>query len=105
MRIRMQASAAGFNADKADSSIVQERVKNADRIAAAANARYDSIRQPTFFGHDLFAHLITDNPLKISDHHRIRMRASSRSEEEERIFNVSDPITKRFVSGVLQRPG
>src|SRR6478672_7232852 len=79
-------------------------MKQPDRIAAAAHASQQVVRQ-SFFGFEyLPSGLSPYDALKIPDHHRVRMRPENRPKQIVRIGYVGDPVSKRFVDGVLERP-
>ena len=52
----------------------------------------------------LLAGFPADHGLEIAHHHRIGMRARRRSDAVERVVDVSDPVTQRFVHRIFQRP-
>src|SRR5689334_15558467 len=72
--VALQALAAGFNADNLDVLIIEERMKDADRIRAAADGSNDEIRQTAFGLKDLLLGFRADDGLEIADHFRIGMR-------------------------------
>ena len=85
------------------SAIVDERVEDADRVAAAADAGHDGVGQPAGQLEDLRARLAADHRLELAHHQRIRMRAEHRPEQVVRVADVGDPVAHRLVDGVLQR--
>ena len=97
------ALAAGFDADQPHVAIVDERVEDAHRVAAAADARDHGIRQASGQLEDLRPRLAADDRLELADHQRVRMRPEHRAEEVVRVADVRDPVAHRFVDGVLQR--
>ena len=54
---RVDAAARGLNTDEAHSRIVDEMVKAADGVRAAADARDHSVRQSALFFHELLLDL------------------------------------------------
>ena len=76
----MPASAA-FDADHPHILVVQECVKQSDRIAPAADAGDQRVRQPFLLLQNLPPRLASDHALKIAHHHRIRMRAEHAAED------------------------
>src|SRR5579864_768453 len=72
MQPQLRATAAGFYSDQPHTRIAQEGVKYSDRIAAAADAGEDRIRQPPLVLQDLPARLFSDDAVKIAHHHRVR---------------------------------
>ncbi len=97
------AAAAGFDADHFYVGVSQERVEEADRVGAAADAGIEMRGQTLFGGENLLARFAADDGLKIADHRRIRMRAENRAEQIVRGANVGDPVAHRFVDGVFER--
>ena len=97
------AAAAGFDTDHFYVGVSQEGVEEADRVRAATDTGVEVCGQALFGGENLFAGFAADDGLKIADHRRIRMGAEHRAEEIVRGANVSDPVTHRFVDGVLER--
>ena len=68
---------ARLDADHAHARSLQERMEQADRVAAAADARDQRGGQPAFLLQDLPARLAPDDALEIADHHGIRVRAEA----------------------------
>src|SRR5438094_7019612 len=68
------AFATGFNADHSNISILQERMEQADGIAAPADAGDEQIRQPFFAFANLAARLNPNDALKVAHHHWIWVR-------------------------------
>ena len=81
-----------------------ERVEDAERVAAAADARDDGIGQAAGQRLNLLARLAADHRLKLADHQRIGMRPEHRAEQVIAVGDVRHPVAHRFVDGVLQRP-
>ncbi|MNC42964.1 hypothetical protein D3C75_918000 [compost metagenome] len=104
MEWSFHAFAGGFDPNHPDLLILHERIEHADRIAAAAHCGDQQIRQPAFGFQNLAPRLIPDNPLEIADHHRIRMRAHSRTQHVEGVFHVADPVSECLIPSVLQCP-
>ena len=102
-RPRAIALAAGLDADQPDAAIVDERVEDADGVAAAADAGDDGVGQPPGQLEDLRARLAADDRLELAHHQRIRMRPEHRAEQVVRVADVGHPVAHRFVDGVLQR--
>ena len=84
-------------------AIVEERVEDADGVAAAADAGDDRVGQPAGLLQDLRARLAADHRLELAHHQRIRMRAEHRAEQVVGVADVGDPVAHRLVDGVLQR--
>ena len=95
--------AAGFDADQTHGAVVDERVEDADRVAAAADARDDRRREHGGELEKLRARLASDHGLEFADHQRIRMRPEHRSEQVVRVADVGHPVAHRLVDRVLER--
>jgi hypothetical protein len=67
--------AARLDTDQAHVCVVDERVKDPNRIAAAAHARDHRVRKTSGLLEDLPARFASDHRLEFADHQRIRMRA------------------------------
>src|SRR5215471_4660372 len=65
--------ATGFDADHSHLSILQERVEQADGVAAATDTRDEQIGQTFFALENLATRLDADDALKIAHHHRVGM--------------------------------
>src|SRR5690242_8746518 len=70
---QLVAAAARFDTDHPHRLVVQKRMKQADRVRAAADARDEHVRQPAFLFEDLHARFAADDALKITHHEGIRM--------------------------------
>ncbi len=73
--------AAGFDADQLHAFVFDERVEDADGVAAAADAGEDGIGQAAFGFENLAARFVADHAMEIAHHHRIRMRAERGAEQ------------------------
>src|SRR5205823_3518987 len=89
--------AAGFNADHPHRCVVEERMKEPDGVAAAADAGDENVRQFSFAFLNLLARFEPDDAMKIADHHRIGMGAKGGAEDVVRTANVCHPVAHRFV--------
>ena len=103
-RPRDDRLAAGLDADQPHAGIVDKGVEDAHRVAAAADAGDDRVRQLAGQLEDLRARLPSDHRLEFADHQRIRMRPQHRAEQIVGVGDVGDPVAHRLVDGVLQRP-
>ena len=77
--------------------ILQECIKDPNRVAAPAYAGADHIRQPLLPLHQLGPCFLPDHPVKFPDHVRVRMRPVSRPEDVVGGANIGYPITHRLV--------
>src|SRR5690606_37007857 len=75
-----QSASLGLDAVKGDGLILHERMEHADRVAAAAYAGYDRIRQTAFLFEDLAPGLDADHPLEVADNLRKRVRPQCRTD-------------------------
>ena len=71
----LDAVARRLDADHAHLGLVEERMEQADRVGAAADAGDQRVRQAPLLGRDLRAHLVADHALEVAHHRRVRMRA------------------------------
>ena len=69
MIARLGRSAAGFDADQFDLRVFDERIEHAGRIAAAADAGHDQVRQPADLLAALLDRFAADDRLKIAHDH------------------------------------
>jgi len=95
--------AAGLHANQPDARVCHERIEDAHRVAAAANAGDDCLRQPPRSFEDLPARLAPDDRLEVANHQRIGMGPKRRSQQIVRAGHVGHPVAHRLVDGVLQR--
>jgi hypothetical protein len=79
-------------------------VEDAHRVAAAADARDDRIRQAAELLETLRARFAADDRLELAHHERIRMRPQHAAEQVIRVGDVGHPVTHGLVDRVLQRP-
>src|SRR5262249_33634723 len=97
MIARFRPSAAGFNAQQLYRRITDERIKHASRIAAAADASDDKIRQTADLLQRLLAGLPADHGLKIAHDPRKWMRADHRADDVVRHLDTRHPVAQRLV--------
>ena len=84
--------AAGFDADQPHVAIVDERVEDADRVAAAADARDHRVAAAARPARGSAARASrADHRLKFAHHQRIRMRAQRRAEQVVRVVAAAPP--------------
>src|ERR1700740_3588055 len=70
---QLLAAAAGLHADQSHSLVLNEVVKNANRVRSAADTRDDGRRQLTLGLENLRPRFSANHTMKISYHGRIRM--------------------------------
>src|SRR5215469_2424957 len=102
VKAKFRATPACFDADQLYGCVTQESVENSDRVAAAADAGKDGIRQAFLTLQDLAPRLLADYAMKITNHHRIRMRSERRTKQIVCVLNVGHPIAHGFADCVLQ---
>ena len=98
------ALAARLDADQPDVRVLEEAVEDPHRVAAAADARDDDVRQAADLIEHLPPRLAADDRLELAHHQRIRMRPERRAEQVIGVGDVGDPVAHRFVDRVLERP-
>ncbi len=99
---RVQTASSRFHTNQLYILVLDVWVKNTHGIGATTHRRQDVIRLTTsVLGHLLHA-LITDHALEIAHHHRVRMRASHRTNNVEGIADIGDPIAHGFVQRIFQ---
>src|ERR1700736_785551 len=94
---------ASFHADHSHLSVFQKGMEQADSVAPAANASDKQIREWLVVLDNLTTRFDSDDELKISDHHRVRMRAERRTQYIMSGPHIRDPIAHRFVDRFLER--
>src|SRR5438309_2234187 len=72
---KLRASAAGFDADHSHVFVGYELMKQANRVAAAAYASDQQIRQAPLGFENLHSGFATYHRLKIANHYGVRMRS------------------------------
>ena len=103
MLVRAGPASTRFHPYQAHVRIVHERREDPDRIAAAAHAGYDVVRQAPHPVEKLLAGLATDDGLEVAHHRRVGMRSDDRAEDVMRGPDIGDPVADRLVDRVLQR--
>jgi len=90
-------------ANHRDGLIFKERIEEADRVGAAADAGHQEVRQPPLLLQNLPPGFVADHPLEIPDHQRIGVRAIRGAKNVMCRAHVRNPVAHRFVDGLLQR--
>ena len=96
-------AAGGLDADQPGGR-VHEAGERAGRVGAAAHAGHHDVRRGA--GQQvgaLPARLLADDPLKLADHPRVRMRAHDRADAVVRRVRGRHPVPHGLVDGVLER--
>src|SRR4051812_38672634 len=73
MVAQLSAASARLDADEAHFLVLEEDMKNADRVRAAAHAGDDGIRKAAFGAKNLRSRFAADHRLEIAHHRGIRM--------------------------------
>ena len=95
--------ASRFHADQTHRLVVDERVEDPDRVAAATDARHDDVGKAADLIEHLAARLAADHGLELAHHQRIGMRTERRAKQVVRVADIGDPVAHRFVDRILQR--
>ncbi len=99
---RGEPQPAGFDSDHPHIAIVEERMEQPHRIAAAAHTGHQIIRKAAGLLPDLRAGFPADYRLKVSHHGGVRVWADDRSDDVESRPHVGDPVPQRFINRVLE---
>jgi hypothetical protein len=102
---RSDAMSTRFDPNQPDGRIVDERIEHAHGVTAAADAGDDRVREPSDCFETLGARLAPDDRLELANHERVWMRPEYRSQQVVTVAHGRDPVTHRFVDGVLERSG
>src|SRR5438046_94393 len=90
------AAPTGLHADQSYFLVLQERMKNTNRVAPPADTRKNTIRKPPFLFQNLPPRLNPDHTMKIAHHHRIRVRSQRGAKQIVSGLDVSNPIAHGF---------
>src|SRR5665213_2724400 len=103
MAAARDALAGRFDADELHTRVVDVRMEDAHRIAAAADTRDHDVRVAARGGRHLHQAFAADHALEVAHHHRVRVRAGNGADDVERRVDMRDPVAHRLVEPVLQR--
>ena len=78
-------------------------MKQADGVAAAADASDADIGQLARHLLNLLARFNADDALKVAHHHRIGMRTKRRSKQVKGRLDIGHPVAHGFVDGIFER--
>ena len=98
-----QPVARRLDAENLDTGIIEERMKQSQRIGAAADTGDQRVRGAAFGFLHLRPGLDADHRLEVTHHHRIGMRAGHGADAVKRVVHIGDPIAQRVVHRVFQR--
>src|SRR5438445_4618365 len=93
---------AGFNTIEFHVRVTEKCMEYADRVASPADTGEDRSWQLPLLIQDLSSGFSADDALEVAHHCRVWMRAHHGPEEVVRALNVRDPVSQRFVDGVLE---
>ena len=100
---RFDAVAAGFEPVQVDTGVIEEGVHDADGVRTTADASANRIRMVDAVDVlELFLGLLADNLLEVTHDGWERVRPADRAEQVMRGLHVGDPVSQRFVDGVLE---
>ena len=102
MLTQVRTATARLDSHHGHRFIFQEGMEEPDGIAAPSNTGHQGVRQSTFPFQNLLAGLPSDDRLKISHHHGVRMGAENGTDQVVGAAHVGDPIPDSLVDGVLQ---
>src|SRR5438093_1085449 len=103
MIARRLSAPTRLDADELDTSVLDERCEHAGRVAAAADAGDDRVRQLAELCQALLSRLAADDRLEIADHHRKWMWADDAADDVVSVLDGRHPVAHRLVDGVAQR--
>ena len=101
----VEARAAGLDADEAHRRLGNEGVKDADGVAAAADARHHHVGEPAELAPPLPLRLAADDRLEVPHEARKGMGSRRRPEQVVGGGQARRPVAERLVDRVLERPG
>mmetsp|Transcript_14152 Transcript_14152/g.24610 ORF Transcript_14152/g.24610 Transcript_14152/m.24610 type:complete len:203 (-) Transcript_14152:1222-1830(-) len=88
---------------ESDLFVFHKGVKGTNGIGSTTNTGNHGIRKlAVVFGRKLFLDFLSNNTLKVTDDGREGVRSDSGTNQIVSVTNVGDPITHRFVDGVLE---
>ena len=90
----VEPMARRFDPEDLDLRLVEERVKKADRVRAAADAGDQTVRQTAFEFEHLRPRLLADHALEVAHHRRIGMRAGDGADAIIGVMDVGHPIAR-----------
>ena len=98
----LHAVPGGLDADEADAVVVEERMEDAHRVRAAADAGDHRIGQAAFLLDALALGFLADHGLEVAHQLRIGMRAGDGADDVEGILDIGDPVAHRLVQRILE---
>src|SRR6185369_13268302 len=100
MLARPYPMSARLDAGHLHSRVFEKFIKQADRVAAAADAGDEFIREPALARENLLLRLLADDAVKIAHHHRVRVGTVGRAQDVMRAADVSHPVAHGLVDGL-----
>ena len=99
----VDTAACGFTADQAHALILDEVVKRADGVRAAADTCHHDVREFALLFEHLLLDLLGDDRLEIAHDGRERVRAHARAEAVMRVVNAGSPLAEGGGASILER--
>ena len=100
----LEPVAAGLEPVQPDIGVPDEGGEQADRVGPAADTRQRRVGKRAGQRQQLGAGLVTDAAGEVTHQRREGMRPGGGAQHVVRRVDVGDPVAKRLVDGVLQRP-
>src|ERR1043165_1126072 len=89
---QLVSRATGFDADHLHVRVAEKRMKQPDRVRAAADTRDQRIRQTAFAFENLRARLASNDTLKVAHHQRVRMWTKRAAKQVISVGHIRHPI-------------
>ena len=96
------AEPPGFDSHLAHRRLVEERMEQADRVAAAAHARHQDVGEPSHGAGELRARLDPDHALEVTNQGGKRVRPEHRAQHVVGVVDARHPVAQRLVDRVLE---
>ena len=97
-----EPAAAGLGADQLDLGVLDERIKHARRVRAAAHAGDHGVGQAVQPLQALLPRFAADHRLEVADDHGKRVRTDHAADRVMRFLRRSHPVAHRLVGRVAQ---
>ena len=101
----IQATAGRFHTNQLHILVIEKGCKGPHCVRAATDAGGDDIRQAPLALEKLFARLFTDDLLKVTHHHRERMRTDHRADRVDAANRVLEVFLESRIDSIFQRRG
>mmetsp|Transcript_2512 Transcript_2512/g.5272 ORF Transcript_2512/g.5272 Transcript_2512/m.5272 type:complete len:459 (-) Transcript_2512:476-1852(-) len=87
-----------------DALVLDEGVEGSDGVRSSADTGHDAVRELSDLGLHLLLDLDSNDPLKVSDNGRERVRPHGAADEVVRVPDVGYPVPHGLVDGILEGP-